>query len=104
MFPHHKTTRRDGLDHDGASALAIDALSFLSENPEHLQRFLETSGLQASDIRHAAAEPSFFLSLLDFMLSDEATLLAFAAHAHLVPERVAQARQTLGGPAGASFE
>lgn len=97
MFSAGKPTRRKTLDHGAASAISIDVLSFLSESPDLLQRFLQLSGLEAHQVRSAAGDPAFFVSLLDFVLAHEPTLLSFSAHADLPPERVVEARRLLAG-------
>ena len=50
------------------------------------------------DLRRAATEPGFAAGVLDYICSDEPTLLALAEHAKLPPEQIAGAQMLLSGP------
>jgi len=76
--------------------LAVQALSFIAEEPQSLSRFLETSGISADQIRTAAAEPGFLAGVLEYMLADETLLRAFADRAGIDPTAVAGAASALG--------
>ena len=68
------------MDEARAQAMAIEALAFLGGAPERLTRFLEVSGLSPETLRAAARSPGFFAGLMDYLVSDEALLVAFAAN------------------------
>ena len=87
-------------EHD-PEALAIDALGFIAEDAERLNRFLGVTGLEAATLRKAAGEPGFLLAVIDHLLSDEALLLSYTANRRLAPEAVTRARHRLGGIEGA---
>jgi hypothetical protein len=78
--------------------LAIQALSFLGQEPERLGRFLAFTGIGPADIRTAAQEPGFLAGILDHVAGDSALLVAFAAHAGIEPAEVDKARRALAGP------
>lgn len=99
MFPVEKKAHTGGMDREAARTLGIQALGFLAEHPDLMNRFLQLSGFEANDLRAASRHLSFFASLLDFLLADERTLLSFADHAGLDPSRVAVARHVLAGAA-----
>ncbi|HWM46788.1 MAG TPA: DUF3572 domain-containing protein [Xanthobacteraceae bacterium] len=80
-----------------AEALAIQALGYLAEEPERLARFLALSGLDAGEIRSAAAEPGFLAGVLDYLCADEALLTDFAASIGAAPAEVARAHGELTG-------
>jgi hypothetical protein len=82
---------------DEAETLAIQALTFIAEEPERLSRFLGMSGIDVEQIRFAAREPGFLAGVLEHMLGDESLLIAFAASAGIDPAEVARARGALGG-------
>ena len=82
---------------DGASALAIAALSFIAEDPERLGRFLAMSGIGPDSLRAAAREPGFLLGVLDYVTGDEALLLALSDSAGFDPVDIARARDVLAG-------
>jgi hypothetical protein len=77
--------------------LAIQALGFIAEEPERLDRFLAMTGIEAEQIRLAAREPRFLAGVLEHMLTDESLLIAFADSAGIDPAEVARARGTFGG-------
>ncbi len=76
--------------------LAIQALTFIAEEPERLNRFLEMTGLSLGEIRAAAGAPGFLAGILEHMLGDESLLIAFATSAGIDPAEVARARSALG--------
>jgi hypothetical protein len=92
--------RRSQVSRDTAEILAIQALAFLAEEPEQLNRFLGMSGIDADDIRTAAREPAFLAGVLEHMLGDESLLIAFAESAGIEPGEIARARSALGGAEG----
>ena len=81
-----------------AEMLAFSALGWLAADPERLERFVAVSGLDLGDLRRAASEPGFAAGVLDYICSDEPTLLALAEHANLRPEEIAGAQMLLSGP------
>jgi Protein of unknown function (DUF3572) len=78
-------------------ALAIEALSYLANDPEQMSRFLALTGIDLGAIRAAAREPNFLAGVLDHVCGDERLLIAFAAHAGIAPEEIGRARHALGG-------
>src|ERR1700754_3020442 len=80
-----------------AETLAIQALSFLVQNPERLGAFLAESGLGPETIRTAAREPSFLVAVLDFILNDEGLLDDFCTAQDIKPRQLITAREALGG-------
>jgi hypothetical protein len=81
-----------------AEIVGIQALSFLAGDPARLGAFLAETGIGPETLRSAAADPQFLISVLDFILRDDATVKAFAEASHLHPTNVAAARQALGDP------
>jgi hypothetical protein len=53
-------------------------------------------------LRRAAADPQFLSGVLDFLLSDETLLVAFAERAAISPERIGQARRALVASRGSN--
>ena len=76
--------------------LAIQALAFIAEEPERLNLFLVSTGIEAAEIRTAAREPGFLAGVLEHMLGDESLLIAFATSAGIDPAEVARARAAMG--------
>ena len=81
-----------------AEIVAVQALSFIAGDPERLGLFLAESGLGPETLRHAAADPRFLASVLDFVMRDDATVKAFASVSQLHPTNIAAAHQALNDP------
>ena len=81
-----------------AEIVAVQALGFIAGDPERLGAFLAETGIGPSSLRSAASDPQFLVSVLDFVLRDDATVKAFAAHSELHPTNIAAAREVLGDP------
>jgi len=81
-----------------AEIVAIQALNFIAGDPERLGLFLAESGIGPDTLRKSAADPRFLVSVLDFVLRDDATVKAFADASELHPTSIAAARQVLGDP------
>jgi hypothetical protein len=75
--------------------MAVEALSFLAGSPERLIRFLDVSGLRPDTLRAAAGEPGFLAGLMDYLVSDEELLVAFAGEIGASPESVVRAKRLL---------
>ena len=81
-----------------AEIVAIQALSFVAGDPERLGLFLAETGIGPETLRHAAADPRFLASVLDFVMRDDATVKAFASVSQLHPTNIAAAHQALNDP------
>lgn len=83
--------------HESAEAVALDCLAWLIGNDELLPVFMGASGAGEADLRAGAQDPVFLGSVLDFMLLDDAWILAFCDDRGRAPEAVMQARRALPG-------
>ncbi len=81
---------------ESAEMMAVQALAFITEEPDRLAAFLNASGIDPAQIRDAAREPRFLAGVLEHMLAEESLLIAFADRAGIDPAAVAQARRALG--------
>ena len=90
-----KTSGVCGMDREHAEDIAIKALGFIASSEELLPRFLSISGIEASQIREAAAAPGFLAGVLQFVLAHEPTLLAFCQSADISPQQVSAAARSL---------
>jgi hypothetical protein len=81
-----------------AEIVAVQALGFIAGDPERLGAFLAESGIGPQSLRAAAGDPQFLVSVLDFVLRDDATVKAFAKTSELHPTNIAAAREVLGDP------
>jgi hypothetical protein len=74
------------INSDQAESIALQALAFLASDDELLPRFLALTGIEASAIRKAAAEPGFLAGVLAFFMAHEPSLLKLAEATSLKPE------------------
>ena len=82
-----------------AERTAIEALGWLANNDDLMPVFLGATGMNAEDIRAQANEPTFQISVLDFLCNDDAWVIAFCHSQGLSYEKPMQARQALSGGA-----
>ena len=82
--------------HD-ASYIALKLLKYLADDGARFERFLSLSGMSLGDVKEAAESEHFQAGVLDFALSDESLLLAFAANEGLQPQHIVQLRAHLPG-------
>lgn len=85
------------MNADRAEIIALQALGFLAGDEQALAGFLRLTGLDLPDIRAAAANTELLAGVLDYLLQDEAMLLAFCEAAAIRPEEPARARAYLPG-------
>ena len=81
-----------------AEIVAVQALGFIAGDPTRLGSFLAETGIGPQSLRAAASDPQFLVSVLDFVLRDDATVNAFAKQSELHPTNIAAAREILGDP------
>ncbi len=81
---------------DLAEEIGAQALLFMAEDSGRLGRFLAESGLEPGPLAAQARSPEMLAAVLGHLLSDESSLLAFAANAGLAPEDVVRAEAALG--------
>jgi len=85
------------MTREWAETVAIQALTFLAEEPERLSRFLALTGIAPESLRAAAREPNFLLGVLDHLATDDRLMRAFADSLEITPEIVVRARDLLAG-------
>ncbi len=85
------------MSHHDPQQTAIEVLGWLASEPELLSRFLALSGLEASNLRAAAAQPGFLTGVLSFLMTHEPTLMRYSEATGTPPAAVARAYKALGG-------
>ena len=80
-----------------AELFAAQALAWIAGDEALLSGFLGWSGMAPDTLRRGLSDPGILLSALDFLLLDDATVLAFCAHNATPPEAVWRARAGLPG-------
>ncbi|MDR2312255.1 MAG: DUF3572 domain-containing protein [Brucellaceae bacterium] len=83
------------LNQSDAENLAIEALVFLAQQPDLMNRFLSLTGIEISSIREAAGEPAFLTGVMQFFLAHEPTLMQFCEATGHKPESMNQALRFL---------
>jgi hypothetical protein len=82
---------------ENAETIALNALGFLVDSPQFLDRFMHQSGVDLTTIRARATERDFLAAVLDFLMSDEELLLSFCEATRTEPKVVQWANYELGG-------
>ncbi|MBO9453522.1 DUF3572 domain-containing protein [Tropicibacter sp. R16_0] len=84
---------------DSAETLALKALSWLIGNDELLPVFLGSTGASEADVKAQVSNPEFLGSVLDFLMMDDAWIVAFCDDNTIPYDHLMQARAVLAGPA-----
>ncbi len=82
---------------NAAELLAVAALVWIANDAERMGAFLGATGAAPGDLRARASDPQFLGFVLDFLLQDDAAVIAFSADHPCPPEDVARARAGLPG-------
>ncbi len=80
-----------------AETLALRALGWMLGQDEVLGAFMAASGSGSQDLAAGARDPVFLGAVLEFLLTDDAWVIAFCDAENLPYGAPMQARQTLPG-------
>lgn len=80
-----------------AETTALQALGWLAGSEDLLPVFLGSTGLSEHDLRTRADDPELLAAVLDFLLMDDAWLMAFCDDHRIAYHRVVEARAALPG-------
>lgn len=86
-----------------AELRALGVLEWLVGNEELFPVFLSATGASESDLRIRAGEPEFLGSVLDFLMLDDAWVMAYCDPGGLAYETPMRARQALPGGGDVSW-
>lgn len=86
-----------GREREAAEMLALKALGWIAARDDLLPAFLGATGASPDDVRRLATDGRFLGGVLDFLLSDEAWVLAFARDEGIAPDAALRARAALPG-------
>lgn len=78
-----------------AETIALQIVAWIVADDEMRDRFLAVTGCGGDDLRARLGQPGFLGCVLDFLLADEGSVLAFAEHFGLPPEMPIMARHKL---------
>lgn len=82
---------------DAAETLALRVLGWLAGNDELFPVFLGSTGAGLDQLAEAAARPEFLAAVLDFLLMDDAWVMAFCDAEGIAYGLPMQARAALPG-------
>lgn len=88
---------RGRLTLEDAETIALNALKFLADSPQALDRFMRQSGIDLMTIRATATERGLQAAVLDFFMADEELLVDFCESSRTEPRTVQMAVHVLGG-------
>ena len=80
-----------------AENVALKALTWLVGNEELLPVFMGATGIGAEDLRNRAGEAELLASVLDFLMMDDAWVMAFCDTEGLEYQEPMRARMALPG-------
>lgn len=84
---------------ENAETLALKALGWLVGNEDLLPVFLGASGATEADLRARTSDPAFLGAVLDFLMLDDAWVVAFCDAHGVAYESPMMARAALPGGA-----
>jgi hypothetical protein len=87
------------MQREAAETVGVQALGWLAGNDELLPVFLGSTGASLDDLRAGAGDPAFLGSVLDFVMMDDAWVVAFCDSVGIAYTVPMQARAALPGGA-----
>ena len=82
---------------DAAETLAVQALGWLAGQDDLFGVFLGSTGASVADVKARADDPAFLGSVLDFVLMDDAWVVAFCDSVGCPYDAAMRARAALPG-------
>lgn len=83
---------KEKISQNEAEKIALQALTYLVQNPELIGEFLAETGIGPHELKSQLKEPAFLGGLLDFFLSRTELLIKFAEETNLNPQALLLAR------------
>lgn len=80
-----------------AETLGLQALAWIAGNDDLLPAFLGATGASGAELAAAAGKPEFLAAVLDFLLMEDAWVIAFCDASGLAYTAPLQARARLPG-------
>ena len=87
------------LSQDAVERVALNAVVWLAGNDDLLPVFMGSTGADEAAFREGVGTPEFQASVLDFLMMDDAWVIAFCDSEGIPYDRVMQARAALPGGA-----
>ncbi|WP_028967262.1 DUF3572 domain-containing protein [Sphingomonas phyllosphaerae] len=89
---------RNDTNDENAVTRALDALTFILNDPLRAGRFLDVTGLTPDNLRECLTDPSTLAAALTFLEAHEPDLIACADSTGHSPEALVAARRVLEQP------
>lgn len=86
-------------EQEAAEIIGLQALGWLAGNEDLLAVFLAASGGRIEDLAARAADPVFLIAVLDFVMMEDAWVVAFCDASGLEYQAPGRAREHLPGGA-----
>lgn len=87
------------VSQESAETVALQGLAWLAGNESLLPIFLGSTGASETDLRARATDPEFLVSVLDFLMLDDAWVIEFCDTYSIPYGQPMQARNALPGGA-----
>ncbi len=84
---------------ESAETLALEALGWLAGNDDLMPVFLGATGASEADLKTQASDPEFLGAVMDFLMMDDAWVIAFCDSVQIPYDRIMAARAALPGGA-----
>lgn len=85
------------LSLEAAEVIGLQAVAWLAANDELFPVFTGSTGASEADFRANLQDPVFQASVLDFLMMDDAWVVAFCDMQNIPYDRIMQARAALPG-------
>lgn len=85
------------MKQDFAETRALAILGWLGGQDDLFPLFLGASGASEGDLRARMAQPEFLAAVVDFVMMDDAWVIACAAHLGWPPQEIMAVRAALPG-------
>ncbi|WP_299927108.1 DUF3572 domain-containing protein [uncultured Pelagimonas sp.] len=85
------------LSLEAAETIGLQAVAWLAANDELFPVFTGSTGASEADFRANLQDPVFQASVLDFLMMDDAWVVAFCDMQNIPYDRIMQARAALPG-------
>ena len=85
------------IKQETAEAIGLQCLAWLVGNEDLLPVFMGATGVSEQDIKERAQEPEFLASVLEFLMMDDAWIVAFCNAQELPNDMPMRARAALPG-------
>ena len=89
------------MDYDRAELIAINSLSFIASEEKYLERYLNMSGINLTQLKENTSNPdlmpNILASVIDFLLQNENCLIEYSENYQLDPTEIQRTRAFFPG-------